>query len=650
MHQAVASHEAGRFTNARALYQQVLEQAPDYADALHLLGLLHCQTGEIAKGIPLLRKAIARRPDQAQYHINLAKALVQEGKHPAARKSLEKAVEIDHDAPEAHQLLGDLAALRGDLEAASGHYRKALALRPAWSQVLNNLGLTLVRLGGHDDEAMDTLKKAVEAAPREALLHMNLGLLAAKLNPVEGERHLREACRLQPDNAEARNNLGISLRKQERLEEAELAFGAAVENDPGHFPALQNLALSRYRANDLESAIRLTEAAVAAAPDRDKAYGLLGSLYHEAGEFDKAVNLIRSTVRLTAENAELISQLAQSKKFTDADAGLLNELERIVRLPDTGAEERIVLHFALGKACDDMRRYDDAFGHFQQANELDRNKGVFDRDAHRAYIDRLIDTFDEAFFSTRRGIGSDSNRPIFVVGMPRSGTTMTEQILASHPQVFGAGELTTMSALVRRIPEEFCPGSDYPEAAGALDRESIAVLAEAYLHEIASLNDSAVRVVDKMPHNFLLLGVIAVLFPNAHIIHCMRNPADTCLSCYTKRFNSRHPYNYDLADLGFYYREYRRLMAHWRRVLPISLFDLRYEETVSEPEPVIRALIENCELPWDDACLAFHKTRRGVKTPSAWQVRQPLYQSSRERWRNYAAHLEPLLQALGEQA
>jgi hypothetical protein len=293
-----------------------------------------------------------------------------------------------------------------------------------------------------------------------------------------------------------------------------------------------------------------------------------------------------------------------------------------------------------------LRRFDDAFEHFRQANEL--SGAAFDSKRGVAATDRLIDTFSADFLAGRSGFGDPSERPIFIVGMPRSGTTLTEQIVASHPKICGAGELETMFHMVDAVPGLAGANKRYPECVRDLTQASARDLARRYLVELNRYSRTAVRITDKMPHNFDKLGLISLMFPRARIIHCRRDPIDTCLSCFMHEFHKQHTYNCDLASLGLYYREYERLMAHWRTALPIALFELRYEDLVADQEAVSRALIEFCGLPWDDRCLEFHRADRSVQTPSAWQVRQPIYTKSVERWRKYQRHLGPLIEVLGQ--
>jgi hypothetical protein len=305
-------------------------------------------------------------------------------------------------------------------------------------------------------------------------------------------------------------------------------------------------------------------------------------------------------------------------------------------------EEAYRLHFAAGKILDSLKRHNEAIEEFKLGKEVKGHD--FDVDTYRRWVDATINMFSAEFIKEHAGVGDPSEVPVFIVGMPRSGTTLTEQICASHPDVYGAGELIDMKRLTRSI------GSTNVSLFRALDPENLPKVGAQYLSRLRLHSPDALRIVDKMPHNFELLGFVALLFPNARIIHCRRDAIDTCLSCFMTDFNEWHAYSADLHKLGLYYREYDRLMRHWNTVLPGRVYESRYEDLIAEPETEFRKLIEHLGLPWDDACLQFYNQNRTVNTPSQLQVRQPIYKSSVKRWKNYEGSIQPLIDGLGDLA
>ena len=307
-------------------------------------------------------------------------------------------------------------------------------------------------------------------------------------------------------------------------------------------------------------------------------------------------------------------------------------------------DQKVELHFALAKAYNDLKRYEPAFEHLQKGNAIKRRRVSYGEALDMEFSRAIAASFTSELFETRRGAGDPSDVPVFVVGMPRSGTTLVEQILASHPSVFGAGELMYMY----RLAESGHAGGNFPFDIASLPDDALRRFGGFYAARVRALAPQAKRIVDKLPANFRLVGLIRLALPNARIIHVRRDPLDTCFSCYSKLFSQNLDFTYDLGELGRYYKAYDKLMEHWRNVLPEgAMLEVQYEDLVSDFEPQARRLIAYCGLEWDDGCLSFHKTVRPVRTASAGQVRQPVFKTSIGRWRPYREHLRPLLDALG---
>ena len=331
-------------------------------------------------------------------------------------------------------------------------------------------------------------------------------------------------------------------------------------------------------------------------------------------------------------------------RFSDEE---MRRMENLVG--DDGLAPRVKarLGFALARVFDRMGQFDNAFRHLRRANDLIDGELFYDADQEERFAERTMAVFTPELFRDKAGIGADSERPVFIVGMPRSGTTLVEQILASHPDAAGAGELEDIRFIGEGLEERLPGAGPYPDCVPSLDGELGRRLAAGYLERLAQVSADAARVTDKLPANFKHLGLIALLFPGARVVHCRRHPMDTCFSIYFQRFRGGHAYAFELGKLAHYYRQYALLMEHWRRACPLPMLELGYEDLVEDVETWARRLVDFCGLPWDERCLAFHSSARLVRTASLWQVRQPIYGTAVDRWKNYEAQLAPLKAALG---
>ncbi|HEY3910882.1 MAG TPA: sulfotransferase [Stellaceae bacterium] len=576
-------------------------RARDFRDALALQ-----RRGRLAEAESCYRAVLQNDPGHLQAMFNLGLVCVRRGAVENAIELFRRAVAQKPDFAEAHNALGIALRLAGQQEAALAHYAAALAVKPGYAEVENNFGLALQALGRHAD--------AVE--------------------------HYRNALALAPDYFEAENNIGAALRALHRHPEAVEHYRNALALKPHSANAHNNLGVALQLLGQHDAALGEFEQALALDPNLAAAWHGRGTVQRTLGRLDEARQAIEQAIALAPRRAEFYRSLAETRRFTTDDRhfALIEALARdIATLPE---DDRIHLHFALGKVYADLDDHDRAFGHLLEGNALKRAQVAYDEAAVMAYFDRIRALFNSGVMQERAGAGDPSPVPVFIFGMPRSGTSLVEQILASHPLVHGAGELGDFELAVAALGG----GDGVPPDIGGAELRRIGAH---YLAAVRPRAPTARHITDKMPANFRFAGLIHLALPNARFVHLRRDPVDTCLSCFSLLFGGEQPYAYDLAELGRFYRAYEKLMAHWRAVLPPGvMLEVRYEELVADFEPQVRAILAHCGLEWHDSCLDFYKTERPVHTASATQVRRPLYRSSVGRWRPADAVLRPLLDAL----
>ncbi len=607
---AVEHHRRGRLDKAEDLYQRALRRYPGHPDTLHLLGVLALDRGRPERAIQLIGKALHALPDFAEAHGNL----------------------------------GNAQRAAGRPAEAAASYNRAIAIRPAFAAAHSNLGRLLNEQGDHAG-ALKSCDRALQLDPALAEAHVNRAhALLALGRAAEAEGAFREALRRQPANADTLHALGLLLAATDRFEEARSCQDQALSLRPDHPRALVALAFLLRRAGDLPAAVAAGRRAVRSDPAFVEGWIGLGNALRSTGRFDEAIASYRRALAIDPDAAEAHRGLTLTGAATPpAETARLTAL-----LNSTGASmaDRVSAGFALGRAHDDQDQHDLAFACYAQANALFRQSEAeagrrFDAEALREHIGRIIRTCTADTLQSRSGAAVASELPVFIVGMPRSGTSLIEQIVASHSQVFGAGELADIGRIAATLRGG--EGAEPPPHQPAEARR----LAEAHLERLRALGAGRSRVVDKMPDNLFELGLIATLFPDARVILSKRDPRDTCLSCFFQRFGgSTQLFSYDLQDCARRYLEQQRLVAHWRAVLPLRMIEVDYETLVANLETESRRLVEFLGLPWETACLDFHHTDRAVLTASSWQVRQPLYTRSVGRWRAYRTHLEPLLRLL----
>jgi tetratricopeptide (TPR) repeat protein len=649
-------HRAGRLAEAEAIYRRVLAKSPQHADALHLLGLIAQQRGDGLTALGHIDAAIAVRHGVAEYHHNRGVVLLRLGRAEEAEPSFRRALELKAVYPDAYNGLGNALQARKRYREAVAAYRTALSQRADFPEAHSNLGNALRRL------------HQIEAAIA----------------------HFKTALAHRPDHVDGLCGLAAALQEKGDLAAAEAAYRTALAHRPGHGAAWHGLASVQRELAAFDDAIESCRRAVAAETgnlryrlDLAEALADFGRADEARACFDEILARWPDTAdahtglaRLARSGGDRAAACAHLSRALDREPDCLDALCMMIEIGDDAAvrrraarqaedEERPLLHrsrlhLALAHADDRAGAYDSAFGHFSRGNELRRLdlEGMgkrFDAAAHVAFVDRQMESFTAGSFAKLAGLGTPTELPVFIVGMPRAGTTLCEQILASHSQVHALGEQLDIQGMARELPMRVAAGEHsvpqpYPECMANLQPDTARSMVEAYLGRLRRLAPEAARVTDKHPTNFRHLGLIATLMPGARIVHCRRDPMDTCLSCFAQDFAAPIPWACDLAAIGQYYRQYDRLMRHWQAVLPVPVFTFAYEEAVQDLESMARRLIAFCGLPWEARCLEFHRTERPILTASRQQVRRPVYASSIGRWRRYERHLGPLRAALSDLA
>lgn len=646
--EAVRHHQAGRLGPAEHGYRQILALDGRNPDGLHLLGVVACQTGRHALAIDLITKAIRLRKDVADYHSNLGNALRGQGRLADAIARYRRAIALQPDHADAHNNLGNALQRQGRLDEAAQHYERALDIKPEAAGFHVNLGNVLYALNRYD-EAARQYERAIGIDPNRADAHSGLGAVCEAQGRVHAAvAQYEHALAVDPALAEVRVNLGNIFQAQGRLDAAAAQYRQAIALRADIAEAHNNLGNVFRASNRLDEAVAEYERAIALKPDYADAHSNLGNARLVQGRIDAAQSAYEDAIRHAPRTGVFYRHLFSVRRAVAGDA-YVAAMENLARdMQALPARDQKELHFALAKVRADLGQHERTFQHMASGNALRRRELAYDEPAALAMFARIRAVFSAELLQGMRGAGDMSAVPVFIVGMPRSGTTLVEQILASHPQVFGAGERREFEHAADALGGDD-RGVVFPEIVPALSADRLRGLGHGYAAALSADAPWAARITDKMPGNFNYLGLISMALPQARIIHVQRDPIDTCLSCFMLLFETGQSYSYDLGELGRYYRGYAGLMQHWRRVLPAgAMLEVQYEDVVGNLEHEARRIVEYCGLAWDDACLGFHRSQRPVWTSSATQVRQPIYRSSVGRRLPYMPFLQPLLRELGE--
>jgi tetratricopeptide (TPR) repeat protein len=639
----------GRYDAAVACCRTALKLEPRFPGAGNNLGLSLHALGETKAAIEQFRETLRIQPDFAMAHNNLAITLRSLGEKAEAIKHFDLALKYTPTLAESHSNLGQLLFEEGRLQEALTHCREAVRLRPDFPEAHTNLGIVYRGLG-RGAEAKACYAEALRLNPELAVACNNMGqVVQEEGNLDESITWYRRSLDLDPGSVLVQCNLATALKEQHKIHEAIAHYDMALRLDPNSADAHNGRGWVRHEQGDLEGAHFHYRKAVELRTDFALAHCNLGTVLEEFGDMEGAQRCFREALRHDPDHAEAFALLASlvGAKLSDAELAAMQRLVSAPNHPGLNEYKRSALHFALGNALDARGDYLTAADHLRQANALGgadwkRRGRPYDPVEHANSITKIIETCTPAFLERVRGFAVDTELPVFIVGFPRSGTTLTEQILASHSKVYGAGELSIVRDTLESLPRTMKVDATAAECLGRLDRESAQRLTRHHLNHIRALDPQALRIVDKMPENYIYLGLMTALYPGARFIHCRRNLRDVAVSCWMTHFRHIRWAN-DPEHIVSRIRGYERLMEHWRQVLPPVWLDVSYEETVADLETAARRIVTFCGLEWEPECLAFHEGRRTVRSASLAQVRRPIYKNAIARWKHYERELGPML-------
>jgi tetratricopeptide (TPR) repeat protein len=626
---------------------EILKAVPQHPGATMMLGVAQRATGAISDSRAALQSIVEKHPAWPLAHLELARTLSLADEGDAAITHLRRAVELKPDLPDAWRELGDHLTVVGEADAADTAYRQHIKHSTRDPRLMEAaLALSENRIA----VAETLLREHLKQHPTDVAAIRMFAEVAARLGRYDDAQALLERClELAPGFAAARHNYAVVLHRQNLSARALTELDRLLAAEPRH-PAYTNLrAAVLSRLGDYDAAIKAYASVLAQYPHNAKVWMSYGHALKTAGKSDEAIDAYRRSIALAANLGESWWSLANLKTFRFAAEDIVTMREQVSRA-DLSEDDRFHFHFALGKALEDEREYAESFEHYERGNRLRRARIHYDADDNHALVVRSKAAFTADFFAHRKGYGAADADPIFIVGLPRSGSTLLEQILSSYPLVEGTQELPNIIEIARDLSGGTLFGADsqYPESLGSLSAERLRAAGARYIAETRVYRKTdRPFFIDKMPNNFAHVGLIHLMLPNAKIIDARRHPLGCCFSGFKQHFARGQHFTYGLEDIGRYYRDYVELMAHVDAVLPGRVHRVIYETIVADFESEVRRLLAYCGLAFDERCLKFFENDRAVRTASSEQVRRPIYRDAVEHWRNYEAWLEPLKQALG---
>ena len=634
--------QKGEFNLAEQQLSEILKKYPDDPNALRLSGVSSLEQNKPEVALIPLQKAVKVAPEFRQAHENLALVWTKLGDLNKAEISLKKSLEIDPSNFTNWKSLGDVLSDQGKEKEADKAYKNAIStdkkyldLQKAMSQVQKgNLG-----------EAEKIYRSILSDDPNNVDALRLLALLASRTGAIDQAINMLENCiKIAPDYALAWENLAKLYRQKDdpdSLQKAANCFGKATELRPDWAEGWAGLGTMQTRSSQHEEGIISYKKSIELKTNQPRVHLSLGHVYKTTGNQEECINSYKDAIKYDENFGEAYWSLANLKtyKFNTRE---IDQMEKRVDLPEVPEREKVHFLFSLGKAFEDAGNYDKSFNFYKKGNDLNRGRTTYDPKAIEALSDRLKLFFTKDKFEEYKSSGCNSGAPIFIVGLPRSGSTLVEQILASHSKVEGTMELPNIMNIARKLGNSSKDRTAYPEIIETLQDSDLTLLGQAFVNETEFLRTGKPHFIDKMPNNFSHIGLLKLILPNAKVIDARRNPMDTCFSCYKQLFARGQAFTYDLSEIARYYVNYVNLMDHWNKVLPGYVFKIQHEALLQDQEGITRDLLEFCELDFESSTLEFYKTERAVKTASSEQVRQPINTKGLNQWKNFESHLNDL--------
>ncbi len=635
---ALRAMQNNRPLRAEETCRDYLLMNPGCADHLRLLGHSLMKQNRLDEAEEQLRLGITLQPDFPQLHEDLGSVLAMRNKYSEAIPLFEKAIRLEPRLPLAHKKLGQALAAIGRGEEADEHFEEFFDKDPEAGIIA--IGANHLK-AGRKDEAKQSFRDVLKKNPENVTAMRYLAILYLKEedNPNDAEAWLRRATKIAPDYTAAWMTLGLVLLEVNKHVEAIKCYESAIKTDPDNGVVWAGLANAYAMASYPEKSVPTFEKALALGADTSSVHMSFAHVLKTVGDQDAALRAYRTAIEQQPDLGESYWSMANLKIFR-FDDDEVDAMERQIESGKLNAVSEVHFRFALGKAFEDNEDFDKAWDYYDSGNRKQRTLVTHSPLDMENRQNKIIEIFSREFLEKNSGFGLDSPDPILIVGLPRSGSTLVEQILASHSQVEGTSELPILGKLASSIGRYRSDNIVFPEAAGRLEKRDWRGYGQQYMEETARhrLTDRPFFT-DKLPNNFPLVGFLHLALPNAKVINARRFPLDSCLGAYKQLFAKGQNFSYEKEDLAHYYLNYDKLIQHWHRVLPGKILDVHYEDTVTDLEGQVRRILDHCGLPFEDSCVNFHQNKRAVKTASSEQVRQPIYTGALGKWRKYDAHL-----------